>query len=91
MKQTFLHTSHTHAHTHTHTHTHRHTHKGEYYIVVVYQPHPCVTIITFHIQPQIVSFHLCSIGISLTYSVRIFCGVTFPANQKLVYVTWTDI
>ena len=27
------------------------------------------------------------IGISLTYSVRILCGVTFAANQKLVYVT----
>ena len=51
--------------------------------------------ITFHIQPQIISCHtnhfmpfqLCPIGISLTYSVKIFCGVTFPANQKLVYVT----
>ena len=32
------------------------------------------------------SFHLCPTGISLTYSVQIFCGVMFPANQKLVYV-----
>ena len=33
-------------------------------------------------------FQLCTIGISLTYSVWIFCGVTFPANQKLIYVTY---
>ena len=30
---------------------------------------------------------LCQIEISLTYSVQIFCGVTFPANQKPVYLT----
>ena len=36
---------------------------------------------------QFFPFHLCPIGISLTYSVQIFCGVMFPANQKLFHVT----
>ena len=33
------------------------------------------------------TFRSCPIGITFTYSVRIFCGVMFPANQKLVCVT----
>ena len=46
-------------------------------------------VITFHIQPQnhFLPFYLCPIETTLTYSVQIFCGVTFPFNQKQLYVT----
>ena len=30
-------------------------------------------------------------GTTLTYSVMHFCEVTFPANQKLVYVTYIPL
>ena len=44
---------------------------------------------TFYIQRQIIffPFHLSQLGNTLSYSMRLFCVVTFPANQKLIYVT----